>query len=159
VSTFTIERQALSSQLVERLAKVHIYLYDMVINATNTQHTYTELQAACPHKNSKPFSSIQSLQPITSERRELVAKWNNSLHSLLGELQGSISRLNVNLTEQVMTDICSNTNYATKSHRCTQIDQHTPGYVEDDRQLSKKIGGTRVVSQYFAFSPSVCFRD
>ena len=120
---------------MERLAKVHIYLYDMVINATNTRHTYMELQAACPHKNSKPFSSIQSLQPITSERWEIVTKWNSSLHALLDELQGSISRLNVSLTEQVTTDICSNTNYATKSQRCTQIDQHTPGYVEDERQL------------------------
>jgi hypothetical protein len=99
----------------------------MVVNATNARTTYTQLQNACPSPNEKPFSRIVSLSPIISERRELVRKWNESLHWMLDQLQTSIENLNTSLTQQIITDICSNSDYAVKSNRCTQIDQHMPG--------------------------------
>jgi len=98
----------------------------MVINLTNTRQTYMILQKACPNPHEKPFSPIISLSPITSERRELVIERNESLHSMLDQLQSSIDNLNTSLTQQIITDICLNSNYAVKSNRCTQIDQHTP---------------------------------
>jgi len=98
----------------------------MVINATNTQKTYTKLQNACPNPHEKPFSPIISLSPITNERREFVIQWNESLHFMLDQLQSSIDNLNTSLTQQIINDICLNSNYAVKSNRCTQIDQHTP---------------------------------
>jgi hypothetical protein len=99
----------------------------MVVNVTNTRQTYIKLQHACPNSNGKSFSPILSLTPISSEPRERVTKWNISLHSMLDQLQSSIDNLNLTLTQQIITDICSNSNYAVKSNRCTQIDQHTPG--------------------------------
>lgn len=99
----------------------------MVVNATNTRKTYTQLQNSCPNSNGKPFSPILSLSPIISERRELVTKWNETIHWMLDQLQTSIDNLNTSLTQQIITDICSNSNYAVKSERCTQIDQHMPG--------------------------------
>jgi hypothetical protein len=98
----------------------------MVINATNTRQTYVELHKSCPNPDKKPFSPILSLSPIINERRELVTKWNESLHLMLDQLQTSIDTLNVSLTQKIITDICSNSNYAVKSNSCTQIDQHTP---------------------------------
>jgi hypothetical protein len=98
----------------------------MVVNATNTQKTYMKLQTACPNEHEKPFSPIISLSPIPNERPELVNERNESLHFMLNQLQSSIDNLNTSLTQQIITDICSNSNYAVKSNRCTQIDQHTP---------------------------------
>ena len=98
----------------------------MVVNAINNQSTYTKLQKKCPHSHQKSFSPILSLSPITSERREFVMQWNISLHSMLDQLQSSIDNLNTNLTQQITTDFCSNSNYPVKSTRCIQIDQHTP---------------------------------
>jgi hypothetical protein len=112
-------------QLVERLSKLHIYLYDMVVNATNTRQTYTQMQTACPHVNAKPFSPILSLSPIANQRREFVSNWNRSLHILFEQLHTSVDNLNLRLTQNVLTDICSNTNYAVQSKSCTQIDQTT----------------------------------
>jgi hypothetical protein len=86
-----------------------------------------QLQNACPNPNEKSFTPIRSLSPIVNERRELVTKWNKSLHLMLDQLQSSVDNLNITLTQQIITDICSNSNYAVKSSRCTQIDQHTPG--------------------------------
>ncbi|CAF3776556.1 unnamed protein product [Rotaria sp. Silwood1] len=121
-----IQESVIELKLVERLSKLHIYLYDMVVNATNTRQTYHQLQNACPNSNEKPYQPIVSLSPITSERRELVRNWNISLHFMLDQLQSSIAYLNTNLTQQIMTNICSNSNYAVKSSRCIQIDQHMP---------------------------------
>ncbi|CAF2721693.1 unnamed protein product [Rotaria sp. Silwood2] len=122
-----IQESVVELKAVERLSKLHIYLYDMVVNATNTRQTYHQLQNACPNSNEKPFKAIVSLSPIASERRELVKNWNVSLHFMLDQLQSSIANLNTSLTQQITTNICSNTNYAVKSSRCTQIDQHAPG--------------------------------
>ncbi|CAF3803762.1 unnamed protein product [Adineta steineri] len=122
-----IQESVIELKLVERLSKLHIYLYDMVINATNNRLTYTQLQNTCSNPKEKPYSPILSLPPIISERRELVTKWNESLHSMLNQLQTSINNLNSTLMQHIITNICSNSNYAVKSNRCTQIDQHTPG--------------------------------
>jgi hypothetical protein len=98
----------------------------MVVNATNTRKTYIKLQTSCPNLHEKPFSPIISLSPIVTERREFVTQWNDSLHVMLDQLQLSIDNLNTSLIQQIITDICMNSNYAVKSNRCTQIDQHTP---------------------------------
>jgi hypothetical protein len=98
----------------------------MVINVTNTRKTYTALQSDCPNEHEKVFTPIISLSPATNERREFVTQWNTSLHSMLDKLQSSIDKLNTSLTQQIINDICMNSNYAVKSNRCTQIDQHTP---------------------------------
>jgi hypothetical protein len=98
----------------------------MVVNATNTRQTYTKLQKMCPNSDEKPFSPILSLPPIPNERAGLVNERNESLHSMLDRLQSSIDNLNTSLTQQIITNICSNSNYAVKSNRCTHIDQHTP---------------------------------
>ena len=98
----------------------------MVVNAINNRKTYTELQKACPTSDEKPFSPILSLPPIPNERPELVNERNESLHYMLDRLQSSIDNLNSSLTQQIITNVCSNSNYAVKSNRCTQIDQHTP---------------------------------
>lgn len=113
-------------KLVERLAKVHIYLYDMVVNTTNSRRMYTELQTACPNSNVKPFSPIRSLPPIHNERRQLVSQWNISLHYLLKRIQSAVDHLNTKLTHKLMQGICSKSNYASKSDQCTQIDKQTP---------------------------------
>jgi hypothetical protein len=115
----------LSFKLVERLSKLHIYLYDMVVNVTNSRYIYTQLQTACPNVNAKSFSPILSLPPVTTERRELVSQWNRSLHFLLKQLQSSIDNLLIKLTQQISKEICSNPNFAAKSNRCTQIDKKT----------------------------------
>ena len=99
----------------------------MVVNATNTQHTYIQLQNACPNSNGKPFKPILSLPPIASVRHELATQWNKSLHSMLDQLQSSINSLNISLIKQITTEICSNSSYAVKSSGCTQIDKHVPG--------------------------------
>jgi len=114
-----------SFKLVERLSKLHIYLYDMVVNATNSRDIYTQLQIACPNSNVKPFSPILSLPPAITERRELVFQWNRSLHFVLKQLQSSIDDLNIKLTQQIIIDICSNSNFAVKSNQCTQIDKES----------------------------------
>ena len=108
---------------MERLSKLHIYFYDMVVNATNDRQIHMKLQAACPNPNEKAFSPIRSLSPIISERPELVIQRNQSLHILLNQLQSSINNLQPDLTQQIIADICSNSNYAVKSIRCTQVDQ------------------------------------
>jgi hypothetical protein len=97
----------------------------MVVNVTNTRRIYTQLQSACQDPNAKPFSPILSLPPITTERRELVLKWNRSLHVLLNQLQFAIDNINMRLVHRIGTDICSNSNYTVKSNRCTQIDKQT----------------------------------
>jgi hypothetical protein len=136
IDEFTGEEQScvlfatFSLKLVERLSRLHIYFYDMVVNATNTQHTYTQLQTTCPHANGKPFTPIVSLPPIASERRELVSNWNRSLQFILSQVQSSIDNLNLRLTQQISTEICANPNYASQSNRCTQIDKRTTRYVE-----------------------------
>ncbi len=112
-------------KLVERLSKLHIYFYDMIVNATNSRHIYTQLKTACPNPNVKSFSPILSLPPTINERRELVLKWNRSLHFLFQQLQSSIDDLDMKFTQQIITDICSNSKYAVKSNRCTQIDKQT----------------------------------
>ncbi|CAF3419703.1 unnamed protein product [Rotaria socialis] len=122
-----IQEHAIELKVVDRLSKLHIYLYDMVVNATNTEKTYRQLQNACANTNKKPFQPIVSLPPITSERRERVKEWNVSLYFMLDQLQSSIINLNTSLTQQIAANICSNTHYAVKSSRCIQIDQHTPG--------------------------------
>jgi hypothetical protein len=114
-----------SFKLVERLSKLHIYLYDMVVNATNSRDIYTQLHIACPNSNVKPFSPILSLPPAITERRELVFQWNRSLHFVLKQLQSSIDDLNIKLTQQIIIDICSNSNFAVKSNQCTQIDKES----------------------------------
>ncbi|CAF1392447.1 unnamed protein product [Rotaria sordida] len=121
-----IQDSVIELKVVERLSKLHIYLYDMVVNVINTRQIYHQLQNACPNSNEKSFQPIVSLSPITSERRELVKKWNVSLHFMLDQLQSSITNLNTSLTQQITTNICSKPNYAVKSSRCTQIDQHVP---------------------------------
>lgn len=121
----------LSFQLVQRLTKFHIYLYDMVVNASNTMKTYTKLQKACPNENSKPFSPLLSIEAIVSERRDLVQSWNKSLHFLFEHVQSSIENLNKSLTDEVSEEICLNSKYSAGSERCTQIDQHIPGFVEE----------------------------
>jgi hypothetical protein len=98
----------------------------MVINATNTRQTYMKLQQACSNPHEKSFSPILSLSPIINERREFVTQWNESFHEMLDELQSSIDKLNISLTQPIITKICLNSSYAVKSNRCTQIDQHTP---------------------------------
>ncbi len=97
----------------------------MVVNATNSRHIYTQLQSACPNPNIKPFSPILSLPATITERRELVLKWNRSLHFLFKQLQSSIDSLYIKFSQQIMTDICSNSDYAAKSNQCTQIDKQT----------------------------------
>ncbi len=115
----------LLSKLIERLSKLHIYFYDMVVNATNSRHIYTQLQSACPNRNVKPFSPILSLPPTINERRELVYRWNRSIHFLLKQIPSSIENLYMQFTQQIITDICSNPKYAAKSNQCTQIDKQT----------------------------------
>ncbi|CAF1674619.1 unnamed protein product, partial [Adineta ricciae] len=118
-----IEQTIVDLKLVERLSKLHIYLYDMVVKAINSRQIYIQLQKACPDPNAKLFSPLLSLPPTISERRELVYQWNRSLHFVLKQLQSSIDTLYIHLTEKIITDICSNSNYAVKSNRCTQIDK------------------------------------
>ena len=98
----------------------------MVVNATNDRQIHMKLQTACPNPNEKPFSPIRSLSPVINERPELVTQRNQSLHILLNQLQSSINNLQADLTQQIITDICSNSNYAVKSNRCTRIDQSMP---------------------------------
>ena len=95
----------------------------MVVKAINSRQIYTQLQKACSDPNAKSFSPLLSLPPTISERRELVYQWNRSLHFILKQLQSSIDTLHIHLTEKIITDICSNSNYAVKSNRCTQIDK------------------------------------
>ena len=114
-------------KLIERFGKFHIYIYDMVVNATNTEQTYVQLQRSCPNNNSKPFSRIRSIQAITSERRDLIQQWDHSLEALITNLKEALETLNENLEEYTEKEICSNTKYAIKSSQCTKIDQHTPG--------------------------------
>jgi hypothetical protein len=95
----------------------------MVVNATNSRFIYTQLRTACPNPSSKTFSPILSLPPTTNERRELVHRWNRSLHSLFKQLHSSIDNLYIHFTQQIITDICTNEKYAEKSNQCTQIDQ------------------------------------
>jgi hypothetical protein len=97
----------------------------MVVNATNSRDIYTQLHIACPNSNVKPFSPILSLPPAITERRELVFQWNRSLHFVLKQLQSSIDDLNIKLTQQIIIDICSNSNFAVKSNQCTQIDKES----------------------------------
>ena len=97
----------------------------MVVNATNSRNIYSQLQTACPNKNAKSFSPILSLPPTITERRELVFQWNKSLHLSLKQLQSSIDNLYIQITQRTSKDICSNSNYAVKSNRCTQIDKQT----------------------------------
>jgi len=97
----------------------------MVVNATNSQRIYTQLQTACPNLNMKSFSPILSLPPTINERRELVSRWNRSLHYLLRQLHSSIDNLDIQFTQQITIDICSNSKYAVKSNQCTQIDEET----------------------------------
>ena len=98
----------------------------MVVNTTNDRHIHMKLQAACPYAHEKPFSPILSLSPAINERPELIIQRNQSLHFLLNQLQSSINSLDTDLTQQIITDICSNSNYAVKSNRCTRIDQSMP---------------------------------
>ncbi len=95
----------------------------MVVNATNSRHIYTQLQTACPNPSSKSFSPILSLPPTINERRELVARWNRSLYFLFKQLHSSIDNLHTHFTQQIITDICSNSKYASKSNQCTQLDK------------------------------------
>ncbi|UJR14879.1 hypothetical protein I4U23_001863 [Adineta vaga] len=126
-----IEHAIIELKLVERLSKLHIYLYDMVVKAINSRHIYTQLQKTCPDPNGKPFSPILSLPPTIIESPELVYQWNRSLHFLLKQLQSSIDTLSLRYTQQIITDICSNSNYAVKSNRCTQIDkQNTNNFIQ-----------------------------
>jgi wobble nucleotide-excising tRNase len=97
----------------------------MVVNATNSRRIYTQLQTACPNSNLKSFSPILSLPPTINERRELVSRWNRSLHYLLRQLHSSIDTLDMKFIQQITTDICSNSKYAIKSNQCTQIDKQT----------------------------------
>ncbi|CAF1103955.1 unnamed protein product [Adineta steineri] len=120
-----IERSVIELKLVERLSKLHIYLYDMVVKAINSRHIYTQLQNACPNSDDKPFTPILSLPPTINERRELVVKWNRSLHFLFKQLHLSIDNLYLKFTQQIITDICSNPNYASRSNQCTQINKQT----------------------------------
>jgi hypothetical protein len=95
----------------------------MVVNATNSLHIYTQLRSASPNPSSKSFSPILSLPPTTNERRDLVHRWNRSLHFLFKQLHSSIDNLYTYFTQQIITDICSNSKYAEKSYQCTQIDK------------------------------------
>ena len=110
-------------KLVERLSKLHIYFYDMVVNATNTRRIYTQFENACPNANIKSFSPIISLPPTINERREIVSRWNRSIHSLFKQLYSSIETLDMRLTQQITTDICSNPKYAVQSNECTHINK------------------------------------
>ncbi|CAF4777399.1 unnamed protein product [Rotaria sp. Silwood1] len=125
-----IEKAAIELKLVEHLAKLHIYLYDMVVNATNNRYLYMEFQAACPNKNMKSFSPILSLPPTMTERRELVFQWNRSLHFLLKRTQSSMNNLDTKFTRKLTTGICSNSIYASKSDRCTRIDKQTTNVIQ-----------------------------
>jgi hypothetical protein len=95
----------------------------MVVNATNNRRIYTQFQTACPNPNVKSFSPILSLPPTINERREIVTRWNRSLHYLFKQLYSSIENLDITFTQQIITDICSNSKYAVKSNQCTQIDK------------------------------------
>ncbi|CAF1209765.1 unnamed protein product [Rotaria sordida] len=123
-----IEHAVIELKLVEHLAKLHIYLYDMVVNASNSRHIYVELQNACSNENTKSFSPILSLPPTITERRELVFQWNRSLHFVLKRTQSSMDSLNTKFTKKLITGICSNSKYAIKSDRCTQIDKQTTNH-------------------------------
>ncbi|CAF1101094.1 unnamed protein product [Adineta ricciae] len=134
-----IEQTIVDLKLVERLSKLHIYLYDMVVKAINSRQIYTQLQKACSDPNAKSFSPLLSLPPTISERRELVYQWNRSLHFVLKQLQSSIDTLHIHLTEKIITDICSNSNYAVKSNRCTQIDKQNAKTVSSHVRARKRI--------------------
>lgn len=97
----------------------------MIINVTNSQKTYTKLQRLCPHKFEKNYQRLQSINPIRSERVDIVHQWNNSLYSMLDEIQSSLSNLQANLTQQVSKHICSNSHYAVQSMHCTHIESRT----------------------------------
>ncbi|CAF3401563.1 unnamed protein product [Rotaria socialis] len=118
-----MEQIVIELKLVERLAKLHIYLYDMVVNTTNSRQIYMELHMACPNQYVKSFSPIISLPPAITERRELVFQWNKSLHVLLKRTHSSIHNLEAKFTKKLMTGICSNAKYVSKSDGCTQIDK------------------------------------
>ncbi|UJR31829.1 hypothetical protein I4U23_019306 [Adineta vaga] len=121
-----IQESIVELKLVERLSKLHIYLYDMAINTANSEKIYRKLKDACPDPNRKAFSPILSLPPTISERHEIILKWNDTLHATLEHLQMSIGSLNESLPKRIINDICLNSNYAVKSSRCTSIDQHMP---------------------------------
>ncbi|CAF2076559.1 unnamed protein product [Rotaria magnacalcarata] len=125
-----MEQAVIELKLVERLAKLHIYLYDMAVNATNSRQIYMELQTACPNQYVKSFSPIISLSPTITERRELVFQWNKSLHVLLKRTHSSIHNLETKLTKKLMTGICSNPKYVSKSDGCTQIDKQIINLVQ-----------------------------
>ena len=98
----------------------------MVVNLSNSEQIYKKLKHACPDPNRKEFSPIRSLSPTINERHDIVIQWNNTLHATLSRLQLSIENLNESLPTRIIKDICSSSNYAVKSERCTQIDQHMP---------------------------------
>ncbi|CAF1285980.1 unnamed protein product, partial [Didymodactylos carnosus] len=106
--------------LLERLSKLHIYLYDMVANAINNAQTYKQLQSECPNGNSRQFAPINSLPPVMNERQELVNKWNTSIHRIVNDLSSNLENLNITL-ESAQLDICKNIRYATKSNDCSKI--------------------------------------
>ena len=95
----------------------------MVVNATNSRVIYTQLRTACPNPSSKTFSPILSLPPTTNERRELVQRWNRSIHSLFKQLHSSVDNLYTHLTQRTTADVCLNSKYAGEPNKCTQIDQ------------------------------------
>lgn len=98
----------------------------MVVNTTNSRQIYNQLQAACPNPNARSFSPIRILLPTINERHEVISKWNRSLHFLLKRTHSAIDNLNVKFIQKLMQGICTKSNYASKSDRCTQIDKQTP---------------------------------
>ncbi|CAF1308428.1 unnamed protein product, partial [Didymodactylos carnosus] len=119
-----MQNSIIELKLLERLSKLHIYLYDMVVNATNNVQTYKRLQIECPNEKSREFTRIETLPPVMNERQDLVYKWNTSVHRVINNLYHNLENLNVTL-EQAQLGICKNIKYATESSECSSINNDT----------------------------------
>ena len=113
-------------QFVERLGKFHIYLYDLIVNATRNSRYFQHLETNCPNSLAKISSTFRTFPPIPTERREFLFHSNRSLHFIYHQLKSSIENLHIRLSQQIISDVCSNEIYALKSNRCTQIDPKRP---------------------------------
>lgn len=119
-----IEQAVIELKLVERLSKLHIYFYDMIVNASNSRRLYGQIQRFCPNKNMKTFSPILSLPPTIVERREVVTRWNRTIHSLFKQLHLTLENLEHYSKEKISFELCSNPAYASKSQFCTENKNH-----------------------------------
>ena len=92
----------------------------MIVNASNSRKVYAQFQRFCKNTNMKHFSPILSLPPTINERREVVFRWNRTIHSLFLQLYSTLDNLEQYIKEQIPSKLCSNSKYASKSDSCTQ---------------------------------------